>query len=189
MELPLRLWAEGHVAKALRQADRKIYCLGHDELAIMLCSRPPCAIGVVLPEPVPPDQLRRILFGDAEDESLPPLQLIRTNSAAPRWYSTAEPPRLLPSLDAVRTVAETARGGTSTRMARTIVTDIQKYYAQQVLEPSVRGFLGILEKQFPRSDLYVFELLQNAVDELATSVTVGATSTSVTFEHNGRSFT
>ena len=29
-----------------------------------------------------------------------------------------------------------------------------------MLEPAVRGFLTILEKTFPRSDLYLFELLQ-----------------------------
>ena len=37
-------------------------------------------------------------------------------------------------------------------------------------EPSVQGFLSVLEKQFPRSDLYVFELLQNAIDEGAQEV-------------------
>ena len=31
-------------------------------------------------------------------------------------------------------------------------------FKTQILEPSVRGFLFILEKQFPRNDLYLFEL-------------------------------
>jgi hypothetical protein len=39
-----------------------------------------------------------------------------------------------------------------------------------VLEPSIRGFLAILEKQFSRNDLYLFELLQNAVDDGADTV-------------------
>lgn len=49
-------------------------------------------------------------------------------------------------------------------VARLLTESIRLYYAQQVLEPSVRGFLSVLEKQFARSDLYLFELLQNAVD-------------------------
>ena len=58
----------------------------------------------------------------------------------------------------------------SVALARLVVRCIQRYYAHQVLEPSVRGFLGILEKQFPRNDLYLFELLQNAVDDGASHV-------------------
>lgn len=38
----------------------------------------------------------------------------------------------------------------------------------QVREPVVSGFLSILQKQFPRNDLYLFELLQNAVDDGAS---------------------
>ena len=42
--------------------------------------------------------------------------------------------------------------------------------AAQVREPSIQGFLSILEKTFPRSDLYLYELLQNAVDDGASRV-------------------
>ena len=59
---------------------------------------------------------------------------------------------------------------------RAIVSAIHGYYRQHVLEPSVAGFLSILEKQFARSDLYLFELLQNAVDEGARRVEVPMTS-------------
>jgi len=45
-------------------------------------------------------------------------------------------------------------------VARAITEAIHRYYERQVLEPSIRGFLSILEKQFPRNDLYLFELLQ-----------------------------
>jgi len=58
--------------------------------------------------------------------------------------------------------------------AQWIVTSIRTYYAQQILEPSVRGFLSVLEKQFSQSNLYIFELLQNAVDDDATVVTFQA---------------
>ena len=46
-----------------------------------------------------------------------------------------------------------------------VIEGINRYYSRQVLEPAIRGFLSILEKQFPRNDLYLFELLQNAVDD------------------------
>lgn len=42
---------------------------------------------------------------------------------------------------------------------------IHAYYERQVMEPAVRGFLSLLEKQFPSNSLYLFELLQNAVDD------------------------
>ena len=58
---------------------------------------------------------------------------------------------------------------------RAIVSAIHHYYQQHVLEPSVAGYLSILEKQFARSDLYLFELLQNAVDEGARRVEVTMT--------------
>ena len=83
----------------------------------------------------------------------------------------------------------------SKKVAKRIVESIGRYYARQVLEPSIRGFLAILEKQFPRNDLYLFELLQNAVDDGATNIILcdNAHSSSdkegVLFCHNGRRFT
>ena len=70
-----------------------------------------------------------------------------------------------------------------------IVEGIHKYYARQVLEPSIRGFLSILEKQFPRNDLYLFELLQNAVDDGASIVSFSTTRDALEFTHNGKRFT
>jgi len=73
--------------------------------------------------------------------------------------------------------------------AQLITNSIRHYYTQQILEPSVRGFLSVLEKQFSRADLYLFELLQNAVDDGATIVEFcyqGANK--LVFRHNGRTF-
>ncbi len=52
------------------------------------------------------------------------------------------------------------------------------------------SFLSILEKQFSRSDLYLFELLQNAVDEGAMRVRVEMRSSPVglRFTHDGNGF-
>lgn len=72
---------------------------------------------------------------------------------------------------------------------------VARYYKRQVLEPSIRGFLAILEKQFPRNDLYLFELLQNAVDDGADTVVLKSLPASAAggeglhFCHNGRPFT
>ncbi len=74
---------------------------------------------------------------------------------------------------------------------RCLTEAMNRYYARQVLEPSIRGFLGILEKQFPRNDLYLFELLQNAVDDGACHVCfkAGPGGNGLEFFHNGRRFT
>eukprot|EP00978_Attheya_sp_CCMP212_P009862 scaffold23476_cov53-Attheya_sp.AAC.5 len=81
--------------------------------------------------------------------------------------------------------------------AKLLTESIRNYYAQQMLEPSVRGFLGVLEKQFAQSNLYLFELLQNAVDDGATVVTFSLEQqqqqqqggSSLVVSHNGRTFT
>ena len=72
-----------------------------------------------------------------------------------------------------------------------IVASIARYYGLQALEPSVRGFLAILEKQFDRADAYVWELLQNGVDDGATQVVVERLSErrGVRVSHDGRRFT
>lgn len=80
-------------------------------------------------------------------------------------------------------------------IAKLLTESIRLYYAQQVLEPSVRGFLSVLEKQFARSDLYLFELLQNAVDDGASEIHLSVAKSSsgggggLSFRHNGRAFT
>ena len=85
----------------------------------------------------------------------------------------------------------------SVEIAQIIVDGIERYYGRQVLEPSIRGFLSILEKQFPRNDLYLFELLQNSVDDGASHVKFKEISNGkdsknpsfLLFTHNGRGFT
>eukprot|EP00966_Prymnesium_polylepis_P036610 849506-Prymnesium_polylepis.1 len=53
------------------------------------------------------------------------------------------------------------------------------------------GFLSILEKQFARADLYLFELLQNAVDEGSLDIRVELLSSppGLRFSHDGSRFT
>jgi hypothetical protein len=78
----------------------------------------------------------------------------------------------------------------SRTQAKAVIQGIHRYYSRQVLEPSIRGFLSILEKTFPRNDLYLFELLQNAVDDGAMKICFVASPNgqALMFRHNGRPF-
>lgn len=84
---------------------------------------------------------------------------------------------------------------TTSIQSKLVVDGIHRYYSRQVLEPSIRGFLSILEKTFPRNDLYLFELLQNAVDDGAMHVKFKAyknesdeEKSGLFFLHDGRPF-
>ena len=94
------------------------------------------------------------------------------------------------STSAARELVRKDRMQLSDAGRRMVVGAIHEYYLQHVLEPSVAGFLSILEKQFARSDLYLFELLQNAVDEGAMSVRVDLNSSppGLRFAHDGKGF-
>jgi hypothetical protein len=83
-----------------------------------------------------------------------------------RYHSSGEEH----TAESARKSYRTFRQPANIHSCQRITEAIQRYYARQVLEPSVRGFLSILEKTFPRNDLYLFELLQNAVDDGAMHV-------------------
>lgn len=106
-----------------------------------------------------------------------------------QWYRDTKLCAAPPSMrDLFRSAVSTVPA-----VAEAVVGSIARYYGRQVLEPSIRGFLAILEKQFPRNDLYLFELLQNAVDDGANRVSLKQSShagqSSIHFCHNGRGFT
>ena len=120
----------------------------------------------------------------------PQLQLVRQSDGTAQWLSWqhGQPSRPIGAAH-VRSVA---RAVLTDAARRCIVGAIHDYYMQTVLEPSVKGFLSILEKQFPRADLYLFELLQNAVDDGAESIVVelvaSASAPSLRLTHDGRGF-
>lgn len=128
---------------------------------------------------VPPEQLPRLLLSrkvSTEDDAA--------------WFSLSSgtPSRI--KLDAVsRDFINMARPPVGKEMASKIVGDIFEYYTAQVREPATRGFLSILERQFPRNDLYLFELLQNSVDDGAFNVSVGVKDGALHFSHDGALFT
>jgi len=93
----------------------------------------------------------------AADARLPQYAIGITKSGA-RWLDRASgcrayQPCRAPARDSVRRgAAEIKADGPWPGL---VVASIARYYRRQALEPSVRGFLAILEKQFDRSDAYV----------------------------------
>ena len=146
--LSLRLWAQPHVEKKLGR------CVLLDRSS-----------GVVI----------------AVDESGIVAVVLEASTAAETNIAPGSPPEPWPDAGLTRTHAGGApawqeRLQRSVRRAlagrKFVVGAIRAYYEQHAFEPSVKGFLSILEKQFPRADLYLFELLQNAVDDGATRINV-----------------
>ncbi|CAJ1356477.1 unnamed protein product [Effrenium voratum] len=124
------------------------------------------------------------------EQDVPPLWLVRSSAVPGKAMAWSWQGQALPS-QSPATVQEAARRAArmSEAVAEVVVRTIQRYYAVQVLEPSTRGFLSILEKQFARSDLYLFEVLQNAVDDGALHVCFEPTQRGLAVKHDGRRFT
>lgn len=189
--LHLRLWAQSHCARIIGKVvllehnakEGLVLCIDSGGIACVVCEEDgsvsaPIAEG---------------LAAAATPEPWPVLQLQRTTQGAARWLKwpvgnasvelDAAAARELANLKARPPLTDAGR--------RLIVAAIEAYYQQHVLEPSVAGFLSILEKQFARSDLYLFELLQNAVDEGAMHVRVQLKANpqpGLRFSHDGHGF-
>ena len=118
--------------------------------------------------------------------------LVRLRSGAPFFVPVSSHCKFSKEL-AIQHLTMRKKAVLHSSSAQRIVNGIFEYYKTQILEPSVRGFLFILEKQFPRNDLYLFELLQNAVDDGASFVSFKCFSSPdnemVRVTHNGRRFT
>lgn len=105
-----------------------------------------------------------------------------------KWFNR-QGQELLGDAAAAQSKRTPARSISNGSQSRQIIEGIHRYYSRQVLEPSIRGFLSILEKTFPRNDLYLFELLQNAVDDGAMNVSFTPRPSGLYFIHDGRPFT
>jgi len=189
MVLALRLWAQTPCNSVfgkcvlLEHEDDYVLCVDAEGIACVVCedgaARPTAALatGAGIEEPWPALQLRRLASGEPAWVIWPAgaaaHQELRGEGAAQAHVRAAARPPL------------TEAG----RMA--FVRAIHAYFRQHVLEPSVAGFLSILEKQFSRSDLYLFELLQNAVDEgaMRVSLSLSESPPALRFTHDGKSFT
>ena len=182
--LPLRLAAEAPATEVLGPS----FCLQapDDEQGVCIIADSAGIAAVAVERPWPARELAAEL-GLPEAEA-PRLQLVRERGDAMVWHADGE--RCASAAAARAAHGARARPPLSRAQARRVVKGIDAYYARAVLEPAVRGFLSILEKQFPRSDLYLFELLQNAVDDGARTIRVDACARTggLTLRHDGRRF-
>ena len=193
--LALRLWAQQHVSRVigkgaiLLESNELVLCFDARGVAAIVCESPgmqPSTSG---------------LAGSGGTEPWPILQLHRTASGAAQWVSWPLGATSATTLNvpAAQATAKQTRPQLTEAGRKLLVEAIESYYMQHVLEPSVAGFLSILEKTFARADLCtraeieatsasarrqlsrrgfeltitdLFELLQNAVDEGARRVKV-----------------
>ena len=187
-QLSLRLWAQSHAphvvgkANVLLEHGGIVLCLDATGIACIVCEAgglEPSAAGLQAP--------------GGGSEPWPLLQLHRDADGGAKWASWAVGECSCQSLSvaAARELVSKERLRLSEAGRRMVVGAIHDYYLHHVLEPSVAGFLSILEKQFARSDLYLFELLQNAVDEGAWRVAVELQRSppGLRFSHDGACFT
>ena len=179
--LPLRLAAEP-VARA-RLGNVFILPSREDESKACLIVAEDGLVASAASQAYSDDELAQ-LYG-CDKACLPRLRLVLpTGGSSPTWSGTPFKPS--GPLQQCSCTSDNHR----CLVPQRVVEGIYKYYARQVLEPSIRGFLSILEKQFPRNDLYLFELLQNAVDDGASvvSFSINSRNCALEFTHNGKLF-
>ena len=161
-KLPLRLQAEAHIKAAFPDAF-VLPSIQEEHLCLVVDDRG--LIALVLNNPLSIKEVTSLL--ELPDSSaVPSFALLISSDGKVRWVDFTVPS--LPTIRTPRTIELNER--VTPAVACIITKAIHRYYERQVLEPSIRGFLSILEKQFPRNDLYLFELLQNAVDDGAMHV-------------------
>eukprot|EP00035_Acanthoeca_spectabilis_P002881 m.90101 g.90101 ORF g.90101 m.90101 type:complete len:1844 (+) comp11809_c0_seq1:123-5654(+) len=201
--LPLRIWATGPAAElgVWGRHPRVLTATFSDNVAMILSES---GLGLVAfdGEILPRVELAVALgLSAAGEKELPPLALVRSRGGDPgshdaTWvaYDNTETPRRLRKSEAVTvakaTTSERANPRLSIALSKWITQAIHRYHSSQVMESTIQGFLSIVERSFPRNDLYLFELLQNAVDDGASEVTVALHSDRprLVFSHNGRPF-
>lgn len=194
--LALRLWAQQHCSVVVGKtcllehnegggAGPVVLCIDQHGVACVVCE----AEGMA-----PSTALATSPTGSSEaSEPWPAVQLHRRPDGSARWcrwLAGSAAPSDLSVEEAKSAIAASSRPALTESGRRAIVRAIHGYYVQHVLEPSVAGFLSILEKQFARSDLYLFELLQNAVDEgaLRVELTLSHSPPGLRFSHDGHGF-
>jgi hypothetical protein len=175
IRLPLRLAVEPHLQAffgggifVLPSVEEEKVCFVVGERGVLALSLE-CNVDRNAPTQ---EEIAKIL--DCSVEDLPSFCLIRSSHDKhdPFWWARVSGSAKREKIKACRSDLLTSGAimQINTISAAMVTRGIHRYYSRQVLEPSIRGFLTILEKQFPRADLYLFELLQNAVDDGAMNV-------------------
>eukprot|EP00949_MAST-11_sp_MAST-11-sp1_P001030 g1030.t1 len=190
MRLPLRLWALKEMLEAppIQGLERAavLDAAGVDGMCIVIDDSPKLLRAIIIMQEEEEEEEEQEVGRDALSEKLgiparniPEHVLMRPKeeAAAGRW-------RKIDAVDGVQS------SGDVPEVWKLIVHSIKAYHTIQCMEPSTKGFLKILSKQFPRNELYIFELLQNAVDDGALTVEARCSENdgSLVFRHDGRAF-
>ena len=165
MALPLRIRAERH--SAAKFGGKQTFILpSKEENEVCLIIHDSGVVSLVVSNQGSLNSQQRLcsLLGLNDFSALPKYCLViedssdRTSSSDPsdrnhktcRWIETST------GADASKADKEAIiRSAISSQdSSRIVVEAIERYYGRQVLEPSIRGFLSILEKQFPSNNLY-----------------------------------
>ena len=200
MALPLRIRAEKHASNKF--GEKQTFILPskeENEVCLIIHDSGLVAVVVSNQDSLETQQRLCTLLGINDSSSLPKYCLIIEDSSERASTSNSSDSSRRNSWWIETSTGTDASGVSKEAMvesaicsqdsSRAIVEAIERYYGRQVLEPSIRGFLSILEKQFPSNNLYLFELLQNAVDDGASIVKFKATDRGIVFMHDGREFT
>ncbi len=184
MSLPLRLAAEP-ILRGILTACNVLPSADEERVCLVVCEEG--FVAIVSADLYSAEETSSFIGITVDD--IPAFALVRKSSDSFAFYLRGQVCDPAPSRAEILELAKPI----SVSIARIVVDSIKRYYSRQVLEPSIRGFLAILEKQFPRNDLYLFELLQNAVDDGADHVVLRIVSSvggreGVHFHHNGRRF-
>lgn len=163
-QLSLRLWAGPHCQRISRCILLEHHCdsAGARRLILAIDARGVVAVVTEEAEPAPPIGIGLVStdapHADGAVEPWPELRLVRLAGGSAQWQSWpmgAAFGRPISEADAARAAASAGRPLLTEAGRRAVVRAIEAYHLQHVLEPSVAGFLSILEKQFARADLYL----------------------------------
>ena len=114
---------------------------------------------VVANAPVPAEDLREALDGE-----LPTDLLLVCHQQEWSWWRLCDGAWQRAS-DGDRLLEAVHGNRVGEALARRVVGTIARQNRSLLGYPQVRGLLSVLKRQFPRTYFYLFELLQNAVDE------------------------
>ena len=179
----LHLWAESQFQKVCHKAN--VLPMRHQSLTVVLGLSSDGLFVAAVESPALPHDVITALDGVHV-----PLLLIRGESDEKGcWYQLQSGGKYMP-LEMERKPSEPKCCDITPRLARAIVGAIHDDQQRQLRERIGKSLRRLLEFQFSRDDLYLYELLQNATDDGATKISfdVNQEANALVVQHNGRPF-
>ena len=141
---------------------------------------------------VSPALLRQEFHHSFKDEELPSLLVVTLSEERLEWKRLSSDGWVAIDEEDVINALTTAKGQSPTmELAKRIILKIHAENQDAINSRLTQGFLSLLNRTFQRKDLYVFELLQNAIDENALEVVfkIEEAGRCLVVEHSGCPFT